>query len=69
MAQHVRQWSLDYRSMTIAEEASLAGALYINQTPPFKASPGQTLAMLASASLTGTLATEPRLPYVMPSNS
>jgi len=48
----------DYGSMTVAEGASLAGTLHVRQTPPFKASPGQTFAILSSPSLTGTFAAE-----------
>ncbi len=48
----------DYGSITVAEGASLAGTLHLHQTPPFKASLGQTFAILSSPSLTGTFAAE-----------
>jgi hypothetical protein len=48
----------DYGSLSVAGAASVAGTLVVRQTPPFKGSLGQTLAILAGASLAGTFATE-----------
>jgi hypothetical protein len=48
----------DYGSMSVAGAASLAGALVVRQTPPFKGSLGQTFAIVTGASLAGAFATE-----------
>jgi hypothetical protein len=47
-----------FGALSVAGSATLAGTLVSRQTPPFKGSPGQTLAIVAGASLSGTFASE-----------
>jgi fibronectin-binding autotransporter adhesin len=48
----------EFGALSVAGAATLAGTLKLSQVPPFKASAGQTYAILNAASLTGTFATE-----------